>query len=145
LSIGTNDLTAATLGADRFSGGRVLTHHPRVLAHIRASVLAAHEAGRQIEVCGEAASDPLLLPLLLGLDVDELSVGAARVGIVRRWVRLLSHALTAELAEEALKLTGPDAVQRALEPLAGELVSAQGGDALDVRVDGGGRLLAFGP
>ena len=81
LSIGTNDLTHATLGTDRFAHGEAPAHDPRVLAHI-----AAHGEARRgrpeipLEVCGEAASDPLTVPLLVGLGADELSAGAARVG-----------------------------------------------------------------
>jgi phosphoenolpyruvate-protein kinase (PTS system EI component) len=89
LSIGTNDLTHATLGSDRFAAVDAPTHDPAVLHWIDASVRAAHAAGLPIEVCGEAASDPATLPLLVGLDVDEVSVGAARVGRVREWVREL--------------------------------------------------------
>ena len=102
LSIGTNDLTAATLGADRFAPGAAAPHHPRVLAAIATSVQAAHRAGIPIEVCGEAASDPVALPLLVGLGVDELSVGASRVGTVRAWVRELDVRAAEELATRAL-------------------------------------------
>jgi phosphoenolpyruvate-protein kinase (PTS system EI component) len=87
LSVGTNDLSAATHGVDRFAAGASPAHDPRVLRHIGACSAAARAAGIPLEVCGEAASDPLVMPLLVGLGVDELSVGAARVGTVRAWVR----------------------------------------------------------
>src|SRR5205807_2706770 len=102
LSIGTNDLTAASLGADRFAANTAYAHDPRVLLSIAASVEAAHGAGIRIEVCGEAASDPIMLPLLVGLGVDELSVGAARVGSVRDWIRKLDYGETFGLARSAL-------------------------------------------
>jgi phosphoenolpyruvate-protein kinase (PTS system EI component) len=89
LSIGTNDLTHAVLGSDRFSAAEARTDHPAVLAAIGASVRAAHDAGMPIEVCGEAASDPVVMPLLVALGVDELSVGAARVGQTRAAIRAL--------------------------------------------------------
>jgi phosphoenolpyruvate-protein kinase (PTS system EI component) len=107
LSIGTNDLTASTLGVDRFAAGEAPAHHPRVLAHVARTVRAAHAAGIPVEVCGEAASDPVSLPLLVGLGADELSVGAARVGAVRAQVRDLSFGAAAALAERAL--AAPDA------------------------------------
>jgi len=115
LSIGTNDLTAATLGIDRFAAGEAPAHHPRVLALIAKTLRAAHAADVPVEVCGEAASDPISVPLLIGLGADELSVGAARVGPVRAWVRELAFADAAELAEQAL--AAPDAA--AVERLAG--------------------------
>jgi phosphoenolpyruvate-protein kinase (PTS system EI component) len=102
LSIGTNDLTAATLGVDRFSAGDAPAHHPRVLAHVARTLRAARATGIPVEICGEAASDPVALPLLVGLGADELSVGAARVGAVRTWVRELSFADAARQAERAL-------------------------------------------
>jgi phosphoenolpyruvate-protein kinase (PTS system EI component) len=115
LSIGTNDLTAATLGVDRFAAGEAPAHHPRVLALIAQTVRAAGAAGVPLEVCGEAASDPVSVPLLVGFGTDELSVGAARVGTVRSWVRALAHADAAELAERALGAPDPAAVERLVE------------------------------
>jgi phosphoenolpyruvate-protein kinase (PTS system EI component) len=119
LSIGTNDLTHATLGTDRFAHGEAPAHHPRVLAHIAATARAAKAADIPLEVCGEAASDPLTVPLLVGLGANELSVGAARVGAVRAWVRALDHGETEELAGRALEAT--DAAE--VELLARRLVS----------------------
>jgi phosphoenolpyruvate-protein kinase (PTS system EI component) len=116
LSIGTNDLTASTLGADRFAANTAQAHHPRVLRAIAASVAAAHEAGVPIEVCGEAASDPIMLPLLVGLGIDELSVGAARVGAVRDWIRQLDAQEAAGLARSALTMDGAEEVEWALRP-----------------------------
>jgi phosphoenolpyruvate-protein kinase (PTS system EI component) len=115
LSIGTNDLTHATLGTDRFSHGEAPAHDPRVLRHIAAAMRAAAAAGIPVEVCGEAASDPLTIPLLVGLGADELSVGAARVGAVRGWIRALEHATTSSMAARALAAT--DAAE--VEELAG--------------------------
>jgi phosphoenolpyruvate-protein kinase (PTS system EI component) len=145
LSIGTNDLTAATLGADRFAANQARAHDPRVLALIAQSVAAAHEAGICIEVCGEAASDPLTLPLLVGLGVDEVSVGAARVGTVRRWIRGLSQVEVHELAEAALAMSEAVEVETAVRPLARRLESAEGGHAADQGLERNGRVLALGP
>ena len=103
LSIGTNDLTHATLGTDRFAHGEAPAHDPRVLRHIAATARAARAADIPLEVCGEAASDPLTVPLLVGLGANELSAGAARVGSVRAWVRALDYSETEELARLALE------------------------------------------
>jgi phosphoenolpyruvate-protein kinase (PTS system EI component) len=118
LSVGTNDLTHATLGTDRFAHGEAPAHDPRVLRHIAAAARAAKEAGIPLEVCGEAASDPLTVPLLVGLGADELSVGAARVGTVRAWIRGLNYEEAAELALEALTAGDAAAVDRIARPLA---------------------------
>jgi phosphoenolpyruvate-protein kinase (PTS system EI component) len=124
LSIGTNDLTASTLGTDRFASGAGCTHDPRVLRAIAASIAAARAARIPIEVCGEAASDPLMLALLVGLGVDELSVGAARVGVVRDWVRDLSAADAATVADAALDMAGAEEVALVVGSITRELQSA---------------------
>ena len=118
LSIGTNDLTHATLGTDRFAHGEAPAHDPRVLRHIAATAEAARAAEIPLEVCGEAASDPLAVPLLVGLGADELSAGAARVGAVRAWVRALDHGETQELARRALEAGDAAEVERLAQPLA---------------------------
>jgi phosphoenolpyruvate-protein kinase (PTS system EI component) len=118
LSIGTNDLTHATLGTDRFAYGEAPAHHPRVLGHIASSARAASAAGIPLEVCGEAASEPLTVPLLVGLGANELSAGAARVGAVRAWVRALDHAEAVRLAARALEASDAAAVERLAHPLA---------------------------
>ena len=89
-----------------------------MLLSIAASVEAAHGAGIRIEVCGEAASDPIMLPLLVGLGVDELSVGAARVGSVRDWIRKLDYGETFGLARSALTMDDASEVEWAVRPLA---------------------------
>ena len=120
LSIGTNDLSHAVLGSDRFGGAAARADDPRVLAAMAATARAAARARKPLEVCGEAASEPAVVPLLVGLGVDELSVGAARVGAVRGWIRDLSFA---------------DARKALLER----------GDAAGERVERDGRVLAIGP
>ena len=117
LSIGTNDLTHATLGTDRFAHGEAPAHDPRVLGHIEATARAARAAEIPLEVCGEAASDPLAVPLLVGLGANELSVGAARVGSVRAWVRALDYGETQTLAREALEASDAAEVERLARPL----------------------------
>ncbi len=118
LSVGTNDLTHATLGTDRFAHGEAPAHDPRVLRNIAAAAAAARQAGIPLEVCGEAASDPLTVPLLVGLGTDELSVGAARVGTVRAWIRALDHGQARQLAHQALEAPDAAAVERLARPLA---------------------------
>jgi phosphoenolpyruvate-protein kinase (PTS system EI component) len=76
-SIGTNDLTSEVLGLDRADprSRPALAADPRVLALIDSVV----RTGAKVSVCGDAAADPAVLPLLIGLGVRTLSVGAARV------------------------------------------------------------------
>jgi phosphoenolpyruvate-protein phosphotransferase len=142
LSVGTNDLTHATLGSDRWGSERAPAHHPRVLRKIARSVEGAHAAGIVLEVCGEAASDPVGMPLLLGLGADELSVGAARVGTVREWVRALRFEDARAVARQALDEAGPDDVAALVAPLARALRLAEAGHAASKGVDGGPGVVA---
>jgi multiphosphoryl transfer protein len=139
LSIGTNDLTAAGLATDRFAPGAAATHDPRVLGLIARTTAAAAAAGTFVEVCGEAASDPVLVPLLVGLGVDELSVGAARVGAVRDWVRALDAGECARAAGRAL--AAPDAAASAA---IGAALLPQAGQAVGEGADGEDRVLPLG-
>lgn len=140
LSIGTNDLSHAVLGSERFGGGAAPAHHPRVLAAMTATARAAVEARVILEVCGEAASEPASVPLLVGLGVGELSVGAARVGLVRGWVRSLRRDEASRAVAAALRANGP-AAAAAL----GEELLVQRRDAAGERVERHGRVVAVGP
>ncbi len=142
LSIGTNDLAHAAAGSDRFlTGGAPPAHDPRVLRLVARTAEAARRGGVPLEVCGDAASDPVAVPLLVGLGVSELSVGAARVGRVRAWVRALDHAAAADAAHAALSL--PDAA--AVEALLRERgLVAEPGDAAGERGNGRTSVVAVG-
>lgn len=104
VSIGTNDLVQYTLGLDRTRplATAEAAADPAVLSGIAATLEAAHAAGRVVEVCGEAAGEPALVALLVGLGVDELSVSPARLDLVRSTIRGLSLEAAAEVTHEAL-------------------------------------------
>jgi phosphoenolpyruvate-protein kinase (PTS system EI component) len=142
LSIGTNDLTHSVLGTDRFAPADVAAHHPEVLRHVRLVTEAAAAGGRIVEVCGEAASDPLTMPILLGLGVDELSVGAARVGSVRAWVRSLRYDEARGLAARTLECAGTGEVADVVRPVA-ELL-AELDDAAGDGIEGRAGVVALG-
>ena len=103
-SIGTNDLTSEVLGLDRADpeSRPALAADSRVLALIEGVVQAAAAAGIKVSVCGDAAADPLVLPLLLGLGVRTLSVGAARVPRVAGWIAATDARAAARHAAEIL-------------------------------------------
>jgi phosphoenolpyruvate-protein kinase (PTS system EI component) len=112
-SIGTNDLTSQVLGIDRADPAMrpALATDPRVLALISEVVRAAGAAGVEVSVCGDAAADPAVLPLLIGLGVRKLSVGAARLPQVAEWITGADSAACAELATRALKAATLEQVQ----------------------------------
>jgi phosphoenolpyruvate-protein phosphotransferase/dihydroxyacetone kinase phosphotransfer subunit len=103
-SIGTNDLSQYTLAAER-GNPRVAALadplHPAVLQLIAAVTAAAERHGRWVGVCGEAAGDPLAVPLLIGLGVHELSATPRSVPLVKQVVRGLDLPTARHLAERA--------------------------------------------
>jgi phosphoenolpyruvate-protein kinase (PTS system EI component) len=103
-SIGTNDLTCQVLGLDRVdpSAGPGLAADPRVLELIEHVTAAAAAADISVSVCGDAAADLRVLPLLIGLGVRVVSVPAARVGQVRASVSRLNTGACAAIAAKAL-------------------------------------------
>jgi multiphosphoryl transfer protein len=104
-SIGTNDLTQYTLAMDRGHprlASRADGLHPAVLRLIAMTVEAAHRHGKWVGVCGGLAADPLAIPVLVGLGVDELSVAVPAIAAVKARVGRLSRAACEPLAAELL-------------------------------------------
>jgi phosphoenolpyruvate-protein kinase (PTS system EI component) len=95
-SIGTNDLTADVLGRDRVALHPSSASERTVLTAVATVTHAAREAGIAVSVCGDAAADPQVLPLLLGVGVRTVSVGAAKVPQVAHWITQVNAAKAAE-------------------------------------------------
>jgi len=118
-SIGTNDLIQYTLAVDRVN--EKIAHlyeptHPAILRLLRIITDAARAHHIWVGVCGEMAGDVALIPLLLGLGMDELSAGATLVPRVKRAVQSLAIPECRELVEETLKLnTSSEILARCLE------------------------------
>jgi len=117
-SVGTNDLTQYTLAIDR--GHPTLSAqadglHPAVLQLIDITVRAAHAQGKWVGVCGELAADPLAVPVLVGLGVDELSVSARSIPEVKARVREFSLSEAQGLAQKALAVGSPAEVRALVE------------------------------
>ncbi len=106
-SIGTNDLTQYTLAIDRGHKtlcGQADPLHPAVLRLIDLTCQGAKKHGKPVAVCGAVAADLQAVPLLIGLGVTELAVGAASVAPVKALVRSLQYKACAEAAKQALGL-----------------------------------------
>jgi phosphoenolpyruvate-protein phosphotransferase len=104
-SIGTNDLVQYTLAADRTNpalADLASPYQPAVLRLIHGVTTAAAAAGRPVAVCGEAAADPLLAPILVGLGVNELSVAPGAIARLRATLHGLDVAAARASAGAAL-------------------------------------------
>jgi len=118
-SIGTNDLIQYALAVDRVN--EKIAHlykptHPAVLRLLKMIADAAHASDIWVGVCGEMAGDVALIPLLLGLGMDELSASATLVPRVKRAVQSLAIPECQKLVEETLKLdTASEILARCLE------------------------------
>jgi phosphotransferase system enzyme I (PtsI) len=116
LSIGTNDLSQYALAADRLSADLAdLTDpwQPALLALVAATAAAGRRAGKPVGVCGEAAADPLLACVLVGLGVTSLSCAAPAVAGVGARLAGVDSAACREAADAALAAEDPRAARAA--------------------------------
>jgi phosphotransferase system enzyme I (PtsI) len=119
-SIGTNDLAQYTMAADRLEGGLgdlLSPWQPALLDLIAVTADAGRQAGKPVGVCGEAAGDPLLALVLIGLGVSSLSMAANRVPAVRFAVARHDMATCQEIAAAARGEDGPAAARNAVRAL----------------------------
>ena len=101
-SIGTNDLIQYSLAIDRVNEHVAYLYeplHPAIIRIIKGIVDSAHAAGIKVSMCGEMAGEPAYVPILLGLELDELSMNAP----VIPWVKKIVRAMTASEAKKLLR------------------------------------------
>ena len=106
-SIGTNDLTQYTMAVDRGNAKVAYlysSYNPAVLRSMKNIIEAANAAGIMVGMCGEAAADPLLIPLLISFGLGEFSVSATSVLATRGTIAKWSKAEADELTAKALSL-----------------------------------------
>lgn len=106
-SIGTNDLIQYTMAADR--GNEKVSYlyqpySPSILRLIKHTIDAAHKEGKFVAVCGEMGGDPIAVPLLVGLGLDEFSMSATSILQARSLIKKLSTTEMQELAAKAIDL-----------------------------------------
>ena len=118
ISIGTNDLIQYLIAVDRVN--QEVAHmydpcHPAVGRTINQIIQTAHKRGRKVSICGEIASDSKMLPLLLGLNVDALSVTPRMYLRVKNNIRNLNFEICSDLAQAALLMGSSEEIRNLIE------------------------------
>jgi phosphotransferase system enzyme I (PtsP) len=117
LSIGTNDLTQFLLAADRNNEhvARILdVLHPTVLRALVHVVEVSRRSGKPISVCGEAAGDPAVCVLLVGMGIDRLSLSASDLPRIKWVIRNFSQSQAQQLLKKALEYDKPGPIREML-------------------------------
>ncbi len=113
-SIGTNDLSQYVMAADRTHAAVAPLAdalHPAVLRLIREVIAAAHARGKWVSLCGELAGDPIAIPILLGLGLDEFSMTPTAIPQAKRMIRSLAMDEAVRVAQAALQQESAEAVR----------------------------------
>ena len=102
-SLGTNDLIQYTLAVDRLNETVARLYqpaHPAVLRLIDMTIVAGHEHGSRIAVCGETAADPVMAVLMYGMGVDEFSMTPQSIPVVKKVFSSIDRSDALKLAED---------------------------------------------
>jgi len=113
-SIGTNDLSQYTMAADRTNAELTALasgFQPAVLRLVRDVIAAAHAQGKWVGLCGELAGEPLAVPILLGLGLDEFSMNPPAIPLAKQIIRSLTMDEAREVAQAALSLDSAEEVR----------------------------------
>ena len=106
LSIGTNDLIQYTMAVDRVNADVAHLYtpmHPAILRLLKQIIDSAHEAGKDVGMCGEMAGDPAYTIVLLGLGLDEFSMSAVQIPKVKKIIRTVTRQKAKNLVDNLLK------------------------------------------
>ena len=120
-SIGTNDLTGYTMCCDRGNdrvAGLYQVYQPSVLRSIKRIIEEGNKAGIMVGMCGEAAADPLLIPVLLSFGLDEFSVSAPSILRTRKTISQWTLEEANALTEKVMGLKTANEVKAALQAAA---------------------------
>lgn len=118
VSIGTNDLIQYLIAVDRVN--QEVAHmydpcHPAVVRTLNQIIQTAHKRGKTVSICGEIASDEKMIPLLLGLEVDTLSVTPRMFLRVKNKIRNLNFEACSDLAQAALLMGNSEDIRSLIE------------------------------
>ncbi len=119
-SIGTNDLIQYTVAVDRMNesiASLYTAYHPAVLRLIRMTIENGHKAGIWVGMCGSVAGDLDLMPLLIGMGLDEFSMSPANILKARKRTLELSKSEIEKVIDDVLSLSTADEIEKHLKTL----------------------------
>ena len=113
-SIGTNDLIQYTCAVDRMN--QKISHlynqfNPAVLRLINMVIDNAHKEGKWVGMCGESAGDPLMIPVLLGMGLDEFSMSPISILPARKFITSVNYEDMKKLAKEVLAMGNAEEIK----------------------------------
>ena len=117
LSIGTNDLIQYILAVDRSNrkvAGLYEPLHPAVLAALVTTIEAGKRQGKRVGMCGEMAGDPLCALLLLGMGLEEFSMGSLYIPVIKKAIRSISYQAAKSTAQIVLRMDTVGEIKRYL-------------------------------
>ncbi|MBI9086993.1 MAG: phosphoenolpyruvate--protein phosphotransferase [Desulfobacterales bacterium] len=125
-SIGTNDLIQYSLAIDR--GNREVAYlfrplHPAILRMVKHVADVAKAKGIRLAMCGEMAADPIHVPILLALGLDELSMNPQSIPVVKSMIRMISEDEAKGFLEEALKETTSSRIEKLINDRFGKMLA----------------------
>ncbi|MDZ4163651.1 MAG: phosphoenolpyruvate--protein phosphotransferase [Smithellaceae bacterium] len=122
-SIGTNDLIQYLLAVDRVNEKVTYLYeplHPAILRLLKQVVEAGHEAGIPVSICGEMAGEPLYTVILLGMELDELSMNPLAIPRIKKIIRRTSLGESKALLNEVLNYSSVAEIRKRVESFMGE-------------------------
>lgn len=128
MSIGTNDLIQYLLAVDR--GNEIVSNlyqefHPAVIRSLEYIIREGKIEEKFVSICGEMASDPLAIPLLVGLGLDSLSLSPAQLPVTKKIIRSISYSEARELAEECLRFQTESEIKERINAFFNEKVGEE--------------------
>jgi phosphotransferase system enzyme I (PtsP) len=117
LSIGTNDLIQYILAVDRSNrkvAGLYEPLHPAVLAALITTIEAGKRQGKRVAMCGEMAGDPLCALLLLGMGLEEFSMGSLYIPVIKKAIRSITYQAAKSTAQIVLRMDTVGEIKRYL-------------------------------
>ncbi len=113
-SIGTNDLIQYALGVDRSQNQDFLPAHPSVIRLLKMTIVEARRHNLPVTICGEIASSPIFIPLLLGLGIHQISCSLRFIPQVKWMIRNCTLVESCQIADLILQMQSPSEIVKLL-------------------------------